>query len=170
MPISPPRFTCDFAAAESLIIESARAWRVHNGLNYLFERRLTVALGPDDAEQLARPLHGLMTGLMINARRPLVFLRPGDPSVSADERALIGVLAAVAHGHGDAVAARLAWLVERRVYGAIAVTLERVANVLARHGFTFADLSPRRGSGFALETSAGPAANVLGVTSRRRPG
>jgi hypothetical protein len=158
-----------FDAGERLLVEAARSWWRLGTTNYLFDRRLTAALGPDGAETLARPLHGLLTALSLYARRPVGLRAPGDPMVSADERALVGLVAAAGAGDAALTAMRLAWLLDPRIHGAAAVAAERTGRVLDAYGFALSAVAGRRGTGPGRLRRTEPAADAAAeITSTRR--
>ena len=133
-----------FDATERLIVGTMRAWFVHKAPSYLFEQQLVKALTDKDFDRIRAPFHAVMTCLCLRARRTLRIHPPGFPRVSADERAVLGLLAAAARGDAHEVAMRMNWLMRSEGQGVLAVSAERVVRIMLTAGFVFVDCPPRR--------------------------
>ena len=156
---------------ERLFVTAVRVWLGGASARADFLATLRHNLG-SGGTRAAESLDGFLEILVRGARRVLWFRRCDAFGVTADERALVALVAAVQHREEERAAAALRWLLPRNLQSEALARVRAFAAVLADSGFWLSMVSPRRPPAAPRLIAAEPVGRLptdAGARSTRAP-
>lgn len=129
--VAPPEPTLEQAWSGDLLLWLLRRRSEGDGAYRAVRVNLRHALGPVRGDRAATAFAGFFAFLARHTRRPLRFSLTGAEPASADERAVLALVACATRGAESEARARARWLVSEDTAGGLVTAARELAATLA---------------------------------------
>lgn len=149
-----PRLARILNWGESNLVRACRRFAEGEAAWALVPQQIWLVCGIASVESVLHTTEAFMRLLLGASRRPLVIREAGAETLSADEIALVALVAAAQRGHGAHVEAISRWLVIVSAQASLAKRAEALARALSASGLHLRRCQPPEPPVLAFEESA----------------